>query len=149
MQDKPAIQQSDLTPKTASVWLDEARAQQREGELFRAYDLATQGLAQHPDNLELKHCAVLSLASTGATRQAKAKFTDLGLDKVSARGPGLSRHIIMDIATLRARLAKDEALQSQGAERRKLLMLSADLYEKAYRAEHDANNPEAYYPAVN
>jgi hypothetical protein len=59
-----------LSSKTLEEWLAEVNRCEREGELFRAYDVATQGLIEHPNALALKHRAVLCLASTGATHQA-------------------------------------------------------------------------------
>jgi class 3 adenylate cyclase len=136
--------------RSASEWLAQAREEERKGELFRAFDLAIQGLDQHPGDLWLKHCAVLTLASTGATELAKAKFKELGLDTVSnaTRGempPGL----IMSLSTLQARLVKDEALKHTGDARRTLLATSAALYETAYREHADAGPHETYYPAIN
>jgi class 3 adenylate cyclase len=136
--------------RSASEWLAEAKEEERKGELFRAFDLAVQGLDQHPGDLPLKYCAVLSLASTGATQQAKAKFKELGLDAVSNAPRGeISRGLIMSIATLQARLVKDEALKRTGDVRRALLTMSADLYEAAYRDHANAGHRQAYYPAIN
>ena len=64
-------------------WLTEVRRCEREGELFRAFDLARQGLAWFPEDLKLKHRAVLCLASSGATRQALDLMDRLGLDAVA------------------------------------------------------------------
>ncbi|HEY0522338.1 MAG TPA: adenylate/guanylate cyclase domain-containing protein [Stellaceae bacterium] len=139
-----------MPQRSVSEWLSLVRAEEREGELFRAYDLAMQGVAQHPSDLTLKHRAVLCLAATGATPQAKAKYAELGLEQVSeAAFAEVPRRVVMDVATLRARLAKDEALKAVGGERQSLLAKAADLYEAIHRDEIDADNPEAYYPAVN
>jgi hypothetical protein len=147
----PASSISDAAERrTALEWLALARQQEREGELFRAYDLAMQGLAEHPGDSALRHRAVLCLASTGATQRAKAKYMELRLDRISVDESGsLARRLIMDIAALRARLAKDEALKSQGEARPTKLTQAADLYEAIFRDETDAENPEAYYPAIN
>ncbi|MGC2203105.1 MAG: adenylate/guanylate cyclase domain-containing protein [Stellaceae bacterium] len=134
-------------PKTLEAWLAEVNHCERDGELFRAYDLAMQGLIEHPDALALKHRAVLCLASTGATRQAAAKFTALALDSASETAP--SRKLRMDIATLRARLAKDEALASRGEERTARLEEAAQQYEAIFAEEAAAANPESYYPGIN
>ncbi len=131
-------------PKTLEAWLAEVNHCERDGELFRAYDLAMQGLIEHPDALALKHRAVLCLASTGATRQAAAKFTALALDSASETAP--SRKLRMDIATLRARLAKDEALASRGEERTARLEEAAQQYEAIFAEEAAAANPEILLP---
>ncbi|HJU20512.1 MAG TPA: adenylate/guanylate cyclase domain-containing protein [Stellaceae bacterium] len=138
---------SPLCPKSPEEWLAEARRAEREGELFRACDIAMQGLAEHPDAPRLKHRAILCLASTGATRQAIEKFAALDLDK-AARGT-CSANLRLEIANLKARLAKDDALARAGEERRERLREAADLYQAAYAEECAAGNPEAYYPGVN
>jgi len=75
----------DLAPplgRSAAEWLAEVRRCERDAELFLAYDLARQGLQEFPDDLALKHRAVLCLASTGAREQAAEEFQRLGLDKI-------------------------------------------------------------------
>src|SRR5687768_16981519 len=93
--------------RTADEWLAEVKRLEQEGELLRAYDVAAHGLAQHPGDLPLKHRAVLCLASTGATHQAKELFAALGL--AGAAEPS-SPALRMNLATLEARLLQDEAL---------------------------------------
>src|SRR4051812_11728059 len=93
-------------------WLAEVRRLEREGELFRAYDMARQGLEHFPDDLPLKHRAVLCLASTGATTQAAALFDRFRLDQ--AVDNSMSSRLELDIAALRSRLIKDEALAASG-----------------------------------
>src|SRR5205085_5644888 len=98
----------ELSPQSPEEWVAAVRRCEREGELFRAYDLARQGLASFPDDLRLKHRAVLCLASTGARQQASQLFGELGL-----AGHGdiwLTTSLGLDIAALRPRLLKDEAL---------------------------------------
>ena len=132
---------------TVEEWLTEARRQEREGELFRAYDIAMQGLAEHQNAAQLKYQAVLCLASTGATRQASAKFAEFGLDRIAANTS--NRQLRMDIATLQARLIKDDALGRIGEERAARLREAAELYATVFAHETAAGNPEAYYPGVN
>ena len=50
--------------KSPEEWLAEVNRCERDGELFRAYDIAMRGLSEYPDALALKHRAVLCLAST-------------------------------------------------------------------------------------
>jgi class 3 adenylate cyclase len=135
--------------RSPADWLLEIKRYEREGELLQAYDTARQGLAKYPNDLALKHRAVLCLASTQATLQAEELFTkfELGLSdsELAALPPGLR----MDIPCLNARLRKDEALASIGETRSAKLREAAGLYESCFRREATANNPEAYYPAVN
>src|SRR5579862_7160440 len=134
-------------PETPREWLAEVRRCEREGELFRAYDLARQGLARFPDDMRLGHRAVLCLASTGATAQALGLLDRLGLDR---RPPApITEPMGLDIAALRPRLIKDAALAASGAERTALLAAAAEAYAAVYRRAREAGHPEAYYPAIN
>jgi len=114
-------------------WLARVRQLEARGELLLAYDTALQALDAHPGHLRLGHRAVLNLAKAGATTQAEAEFLRLGLDA--------SKDV--DIAALGARIAKDHALASTGAERIALLTLAADRYEAIYRGGG------GYYPGIN
>jgi hypothetical protein len=120
-------------PKTAAEWLGEVRALEGRGELILAYDTAMRALAEFPDDLWLRHRAVLLLAKSGATRRAKHEFAAL---KLAGREE-------TDIAALEARIAKDEALQAAPEARQPLFSHAADLYERPYRAGG------GYYPGVN
>jgi class 3 adenylate cyclase len=142
-----ASETQSFSTKNPEAWLAEVGRYERGGELFRAYDIAMQGLTEYPDAVALKHRAVLCLASTGATSQAAEKFEALGLDAAAATVP--SRRLRMDIATLKARLAKDDALAQKGAERYSRLGKAAQLYRAIYADEAAAGNPEAYYPGIN
>src|SRR4026208_177126 len=103
---------------------------EREGELFRAYDLARQGLERFPDDLALKHRSVLCLASTGAANQAGALFDHFRLDQAIEDAP--SGGGALDIAALRSRLIKDEALGVTGSGRTAALAWAADDYARIY-----------------
>jgi class 3 adenylate cyclase len=119
---------------SARQWLALAKAAERDGEFFRAYDLARQGLAEHADDLSLRHRAVLALARSGATAQAQALYRELGLE--GRQEP--------DIPELEARLLKDEAFATpDGKERARLLLAAAEKYETAYRRSGN------YYPGIN
>src|SRR5687767_9396019 len=117
----------------AKDWLARVRELEASGDLLLAYDVALQGLAEHPQDEWLAHRAVLNLAKSGATARARAEFTHLGLDR--------SREV--DIRSLGARIAKDDALGASGAERTALLRAAADLYEAIYT---ETGN---YYPGIN
>lgn len=134
-------------PRSPEDWLAEVRRYEREGELFRAFDLARQALEHFPDDLRLKHRAVLCLASTGAASQAAALFDSLRLDK--AIDKPLSSRLELDIAALRSRLIKDEALAASGSTRAAALAWAADDYARLFVKATAAGNEEAYYPGIN
>ena len=117
----------------AAAWLEAVRREERRGELLGAFDLAERGLAEHPDDLSLKHRAVLALARAGATAEAARRFEQYGLDGIADE----------DVAALRARIAKDVALASAGAERRRGAARAAELYGAIF------SDTGGYYPAVN
>lgn len=124
--------ESDDAP-TAEVWLSRAVDSDRRGDFLAAYDFARRGLAAHPGHLWLKHRAVLALARSGATNQARALFAELGLEGAAEE----------DIASLEARLAKDHALEAKGQERIARARETADAYQAIYE------RPRGYYPGIN
>ncbi len=107
--------------------------EERRGELLAAFDLAERGLGQHPDQIALKHRAVLALARTGATEEAARRFREYGLAEIPDE----------DIAALRARIAKDVALGTDGDERRRRSARAAELYGAIFA------RTGGYYPAIN
>lgn len=132
---------------TPQEWLAEVRRCERAGELFRAYDLARQGLVKFPGDVGLGYRAVLCLASTGATAQAMHQLDHLGLE--CHADASLAAPMALDIAALRPRLMKDAALAASGAERIRLLAAAAEAYVAVYRRAKAADHPEAYYPGIN
>jgi class 3 adenylate cyclase len=139
--------EAERLPQSSDEWLAAVRGCEREGELFRAYDLAKQGLTAFPDDLRLKHRAVLCLASTGARQEARQLFESLGLE--GHDDIRLTTSLGLDIAALRPRLLKDEALATRGKDRAPRLAAAAEAYAEIYRQAVAAGNPEAYYPGVN
>jgi class 3 adenylate cyclase len=119
--------------RRAVDWLEAVKDAERRGELLTAVDLAEQGLAERPDDLWLKHRAVLALARAGATEEAAQRFERYGLHSAQQE----------DIAALAARIAKDLALEAAGSGRRAKAVRARDLY----RAIHGRTG--GYYPAVN
>src|SRR3954453_13303250 len=101
---------------------------ERRGELLMAFDLAERGLAERPDDIWLKHRAVLALARAGSTGEAARRFSEDGLAGVEDE----------DVAALEARIAKDQAIAAGGGFAR-----AAQLYEGIFR------RTGGYYPAVN
>ncbi len=119
---------------TAGQILSEAIRLELGGDVLAAYDVAAQGLVEYPEDIGLRHRAVLLLARGGATGRALAEYERLGLR-------GVGDHV--DVISLGARLHKDLALAAEGAERRQLAQDSADMYAAAYVVNHD------YYPGIN
>jgi hypothetical protein len=76
---------SDPRPQTAEEWLAKACPCERQGELFRAYQLARQALAKFPDDLALQHRAVLCLTSTGATGVWPSAFSSAAIHSAQSR----------------------------------------------------------------
>src|SRR3954447_4672708 len=99
-----------------------------------AFDLADRALREYPDDLWLRHRAVLALARAGSTGEATRRFVEYGLKGVADE----------DVAALEARIAKDAALaQHDVLLRRRDAATSAHLYETIFR------DTGGYYPAVN
>jgi class 3 adenylate cyclase len=124
---------------TPAQSLAEARAFFRNGEFFRAYDIAVAGLRLAPSEMPLAHLAVLSLANAGATQMAVAKFAAFGLHE----------HDSPSIRALLGRLKKDQAFAAPRAERQPFLREARAIYEAAYQAATANGDKEAYYPAIN
>ena len=121
-----------MTDTLPSDWIDRVKTAERSGDFLVAYDIATQGLAEHPDSLDLRYLATRVLARSGATDQAAALYKRFELD----------RERKLDFVTLGARIAKDGALAAP-ADRRTALRAAAAAYGRAY-----ARTPN-HYPAVN
>ena len=93
--------------------LEECRAIVRRfegsGKPLRSHDAAMRGLDRYPDDLWLKHRAVLALARSGATEMGRRRYREFGLDG----------HADEDVAALGARLDKDLAWLADGEECRR------------------------------
>jgi hypothetical protein len=113
-----------------------ARAALARGDALMAYDVAAAAHREHPDDLALAHLAALALARAGAANDAEAAVARL---PESGSPPAVAE----EIAALRARLAKDRALQSDDAERATSLRAAADRYEVV------AHRYESAYAAGN
>ena len=126
-------------PVTAEGLLKDVMAFFDHGEFFRAYDLAAEALELFPGNVWLAHRAVLSLANAGATALALEKYDEFRLD----------RRPEADVRSLLGRLKKDQAFAETGEARAALFREGRAVYEGAFRAATAADDPEAYYPAIN
>ncbi len=117
----------------AAWWLDAVKREARRGELLSAFDIAERGLEEHPNDVALKHRAVLALARAGATEEAARRFDRYGLGGSSDE----------EVAALQARIAKDVALACEGGERRRLACSAAELYAAVFA------RTGGFYPAIN
>ncbi len=120
-------------PSTATEWLEAVRHEERRGEFLAEYDLANRGLELYPDDLWLKHRAVLALARAGSTNEAARRFAELGLESVDNE----------EVAALGARIEKDVALSSVGEAQPRHAERAAESYAEIYA------RTGGYYPAVN
>ena len=120
-------------PEPREAWVDAVIAAERRGELLSAFDLAERGLEEYPDDVWLRHRAVLALARSGATDEAQRRFDAYGLATVDEE----------EAQALQARIAKDFALAAQGVERREEARRAAELYAEIFE------RTSGYYPGVN
>jgi hypothetical protein len=120
-------------PGSVDYWRQAVLDEERRGEQLVAFDVAERGLDQHPDDLWLKHRAVLALARAGATDEAERRLGEYGLADIQDE----------DMAALGARIAKDVALAAEGDERRRLALRAAELYGAIFA------RTGGYYPAIN
>ena len=71
---------------SAAGWLAWVKTSERVGDYIQAYDIANKGLADYPDDLALKHRAVLCLARSGGLERATTEFAERGLAEAAAEG---------------------------------------------------------------
>jgi class 3 adenylate cyclase len=135
MTPQEAINWEDPSRALVGTWIAAVRDAERRGELLRAVDFAERGLAEYPNDTWLKHRAVLTLARAGATDEAARRFELYGLDAAAADDE--------DIASLRARIAKDVALSASGGDRRREAANAAAAYAAVFE------RTGGYYPAIN
>jgi CRP-like cAMP-binding protein len=120
--------------------VEELRELIRRGHYLVAYDTASRHIEHGDQSPEVKYLAVLALARSGATSQARRRYDQYGLDRLDLSS--LSPSLGSDIAVLSARLDKDHALASS-AMREAWAKRSAEGYERAHR---DTGDP---YHGVN
>ena len=121
------------TTQSVEAWLAQVLDAERRGELLAGFDLASRGLEEHPGDPVLRYRAVLALARTGSTGEAARQFDELDLGSIQTE----------DVAALRARIHKDEALAADGDECRRLALATAEDYRSIRAATG------GYYPAIN
>jgi class 3 adenylate cyclase len=128
-------------PGDPERWLATARTHAQAGDQLLAYDVCVQGLEENPKDPALKHAAVLALARSGATAQARRRYRELGLDAVAPSA--VPRALYIDIAALDARITKDLALAASAGEKDLLLTEAAAQYRQIF------GNTGDYYPGIN
>lgn len=97
---------------------------------LHAYDLAARLIESGSSDPEIRWLAVLALAKSGATTQARRRFEQYGLASVD---PGsVTPRLAQNIAALAARLDKDMAFASGGADRERWAQRSAARYQAAF-----------------
>ncbi len=103
----------------------------RQGEYLKAFDRAAGSIERGDTAPELRYLAVLALARSGATTQARRRYEQYGLGTIDPTA--LTKQLAGDIAVLAARLDKDEALsRADEVERAKWAERSARGYAAAF-----------------
>jgi hypothetical protein len=120
-------------------WLALVRPFEHDGEFFRAYDMAQQGLQHFPGDPALAHRAVLNLCNAGALPMARRKFAEYGLEESNE----------IDHLALGGRLLKSEAFGLPADRQTGLLRAAAAAYGRAYSLAKSAGHSDCYYPGVN
>jgi DNA-binding SARP family transcriptional activator len=131
--------ENDSPPSTGDP-SDELRDLLRRGHYLQTYDLAAGHIERGNAAPEIRYLAVLALARSGATAQARRRYEQYGLG--SLRPDSLSSQLAGDLPVLAARLDKDEAL-ARGGEGAAWAERSARGYEAAFELSGSA------YHAVN
>ena len=105
-----------------------------EHDYIQRYEQAVERLKEQPDDLGLKHRAVLSLAQAGALDFAIAEYARYGLDKVQGHE---------DIMALAGRLSKDLYLKSHNGVAIEHAKDAAHKYEAAFQSTR------GFYSGIN
>lgn len=96
----------------------------RQGEVLAAYDAVMHALKKAPDDLYLKHRAVLYLARAGALERAQSEYFRLCLNSVENDE---------DVIALGGRLLKSMAMETRGEAHQRLAAAAAEKYLSAYQ----------------
>jgi hypothetical protein len=121
--------------------LEAARSALLHGDVILAYDAASEAVATRRDDIEARYLLALALVRSGALQRAQTAIEEM--QDVVAATPDAPAGILEDAAALSGRLAKQLALEAQGAERRALAVQAARLYESA------ADRHGRYFASVN
>ncbi len=110
-------------------------------QFLQAYDLAARLIESGSSDVEIRWLAVLALARSGATTQARRRFEQYGLGSVDPAT--VPPRLAQDIGGLAARLDKDMAFTTTGEDRKRWAHRSAERYQSAF------DRMGYYYLAVN
>ncbi len=125
-----------MEPNSELKLVDEAM---ESGRFLLAHDRAMSGLINNPEDIWLKHRAVLSLARTGNTVRAIKLF-----DEFFPRNFEISdRFTRVEIGSLKGRLQKDLGLNASGSEALRHFTSAAQAYQEIFTETEDI------YPGVN
>lgn len=108
---------------------------------LQAYDLAARLIESGSSDVEIRWLAVLALARSGATTQARRRFEQYGLGSVDSGS--VAPRLAENIGGLAARLDKDMAFATSGADRSRWAQRSAARYQGMFERMGGS------YPAVN
>ena len=108
----------------------------REGQYLHAYDVAASALERGAGDPDMRYLAVLALARSGATDQARRRYDTLGLGTISPDSVPI--RLAQDLAGLGARLDKDMALRATGESRARWSQRSAEAYQRAHERHGSA-----------
>lgn len=131
--------ENEKPPVTAGA-SDDLRDLIRRGHYLQAYDAAAGHIERGNNAPEIRYLAVLALARSGATAQARRRYEQYGLGSINPTT--LTPQLAGDVAVLAARLDKDEAL-ARGDEGAAWAQRSARGYQAAFERSGSS------YHAVN
>lgn len=123
----------DADGRDAAAWNELARRAERAGDYLGAYDAASHGLIDYPDDVTLRYRVVLNLSRSGASDRAAALFDEYKL----------GAHEEEDIAALGARVIREQAFATDGRGAGKLLHHAAERYARIY------DRTQATFPGIN
>ncbi len=127
----PALTLAEYHRQVANCWGSDP---------FTAYELATSGLGDFPDDLLLKQKQAHALARTGSPQRARAI-----LDELVARG-----HKDAETMGLLGRVWKDVAKHAASeSDRIESLRRSRECYARGLSEAETAGDPNGYYPGIN
>lgn len=106
----------------------------RDGDIARAHELCRMAMVEDPDDIWIRHRAVLCLIKSGALDRAWALFKEFGLDQ--ARDDE-------DCLSINARLNKARAFEADAQRMPALALGAADLYAGVFE------QTGGHYPAIN
>jgi DNA-binding SARP family transcriptional activator/CRP-like cAMP-binding protein len=108
----------------------------RDGQYLHAYDVAAEAIDRGSGDPETRFLAVLALARSGATHQARRRYDTLGLATIAPQS--VPTRLAQDMAGLAARLDKDMAMRATGESRARWARRSAQGYQEAFERHGSA-----------